>query len=395
VNCRIFKGVEIDGTCDTWYKEKKGMTLQKERKMKKIARILGGALILLVIIVALVSCDDDLLLPGGENGGLGAELIGALFQSIGDLQITPPDMENPEPPVAPDPDDLGPDALIQSIEDAIDLIKDDLDIGKGKEGLPPLEGEDLVGLKDAFDKLLSERKGKITAPGVSRFWFGVYGGAPPAPPKPLPKADGVTIRFDSPEGFFMDVMDKDGFFISIILDSEFEITAVEDGKPDITGSYEISLKGARMEDNDGIQPIVPIVIESTLKKIGDDEPKDLVADDVLFDEDGNFKWNKVAGEGDPDFEPHQRILTVLMSAFTLPQLEKEATMWFYFDVEIEGHNDGKFVAGITAENADGDTYNSAIWQKNDGTPHLIVWSDDEEYSDFIVIDKVAYSLPIT
>ena len=38
--------------------------------MKKIARILGGALIPLVMVVALVSCDDDLLPGGGLNGDL-------------------------------------------------------------------------------------------------------------------------------------------------------------------------------------------------------------------------------------------------------------------------------------------------------------------------------------
>ncbi|MDI9455645.1 MAG: hypothetical protein QM442_07360 [Spirochaetota bacterium] len=359
--------------------------------MKKIVRILGGALILLVMVVALVSCDDDLLPDGGLNG----DLDGWLADLLSQLQVEWPEgvpnkLPNEWPGEWPDelefnfPERLpsareATEDMIDSVEDAIVLIKLHLNTAKDN-GLNDYD-DGFDDLMEAFmNGLLDPNEWAPNHPGITLFQFGLYGGTPED------DISGVTINFDSPEGCFMDVMTQTDCFINMELDSKFTIPENQE----LPGSYEISLKGARME---AAGVITPLVIDSWLKKKEGDNvlwEKPLAADDVLL-EDGNFKWDKVKGADEPDIEPHQRILTLLMSALG-PQPEKKAMMKFYFDVEIADY--GKFVAGITAVGADGYLYTSAIWESNVNEAYFIAYSNHGDYSGFIVINDKAYELPL-
>lgn len=400
MNFRIFEGYEIDGTYDTWYKEKKGMTLQKERKMKKVVRMLGGAFVLLIMVfmvITLVSCDDDLL-PNGEHNGF-PDLPDNGFPDPPDGWHAewPDDWKNEWPGDWPGelPEDFsfelpealpstcdGTRALIQSVEDAIVIIKNDLNTAKGNteiNDLPALdEGSIQYKAKTAFDGLLANRNPKH--PGITLFQFGLYGDSTKE------NISGVTIDFDSPEGCFMDMMNEQGAFINIELDSKFTINEAEGVPEELPGSYEISLKGALMEKAPGTDVIV---IGSTLEKTGEGAwNKNLTGTDVKFDDEGDYEWNQAGAE------PHQKILTLLMSSLGGANMEESANMWFYFDVTFEGV-EGKFIAGITAFGAERKSYSSVIWKDNDNNEHLIVWSNHKDYEDFIVIDKVAYKLPKT
>jgi hypothetical protein len=112
--------------------------------------------------------------------------------------------------------------------------------------------------------------------------------------------------------------------------------------------------------------------------------KNLTGTDVKFDDEGDYEWNQAGAE------PHQKILTLLMSSLGGAKWEEFASMMFYFDVTFGGV-EGKFIAGITAFGAEGKSYSSVIWEYND-KEHLIVWSDHDDYKNFIVIDGKAYRL---
>ena len=106
-----------------------------------------------------------------------------------------------------------------------------------------------------------------------------------------------------------------------------------------------------------------IVIGSTLKKTGEESwSKNLTSTDVKFDVDGNYEWNQEGAQ------PHQKILTLLMSSLGGANQEEFANMWFYFDVTFGGV-EGKFIAGITAFGTEGKSYSSVIWEYNDRTSH--------------------------
>ena len=360
--------------------------------MKKVARMLGGALILLVMVfmvIALVSCDDDLL-PNGEHNGFLNPPDGL---PDGWLDQLPDDWKDEWPGDWPGelPEDFsfelpealpstcdGTRALIQSVEDAIGFIKNDLNTAKGDteiNNLPALDVESNRA-KTAFDGLLAKRK--TDHQGITLFQFGVYGGSTEGGEK----ISGVTIDFDSPEGCFMDMMNEQGAFINIELDSKFTINEAEGVPEELPGSYEISLKGALMEKDTGTDVIV---IGSTLKKTGEGAwEKNLTGTDVKFDDESKYEWNQAGAE------PHQKILTLLMSSLGGAKWEEFASMMFYFDVTFGGV-EGKFIAGITAFGAEGKSYSSVIWEYND-KEHLIVWSDHDDYKNFIVIDGKAYRL---
>lgn len=348
--------------------------------MKRIARMLGGVFVLLVMtfmIVALVSCDDDLLPNGGPdgdpNGWLDKLPEGWQDEWPGEWPGELPEGFSFDLPEALPSTCDGIKALIQSVEDAIGFIKNDLNTAKGK-GLEDLDAS-FDDLMEAFmNGLLAKRK--TSHPGITLFQFGAYGGSSQQ------KISGVTINFDSPEGCFMDVMNEHGAFINIELDSKFTITEAE-GAPELLGSYEISLKGALMEKDAETDVIV---IGSTLEKTGEGSwSKNLTSTDVKFDVDGNYEWNQ------DDAQPHQKILTLLMSSLGGANQEEFASMWFYFDVTFEGVK-GEFIAGITAVDATGNSYVSVIWKYNN-KEYLIIWSNHKDYEDFIVIDGKAYSIP--
>ena len=356
--------------------------------MKKIARILGGALIPLVMVVALVSCDDDLLPGGGLNGDLNGWLDqlpeGWQNEWPGEWpgELPPDDFAFELPEALPSTCD-GTRALIQSVEDAIVIIKNDLNTAKGDteiNDLPALD-EESNRAKTAFKdgllvKRIPEGEGAAFKPGITLFQFGLYGGSTGE------NISGVAIDFDSPEGCFMDVMNEQGAFINIELDSKFTINEAEGVPEELPGSYEISLKGALMEKAPATDVIV---IGSTLEKKGEGAwEKNLVGTDVKFDDEGKYEWNQAGAE------PHQKILTLLMSSLGGANMEEVANMWFYFDVTFEGV-EGKFIAGITATGAEGASYSSVIWEYND-KEHLIVWSNHKDYKNFIVIDRKAYKL---
>ena len=366
--------------------------------MKKVVRMLGGAFVLLIMVfmvITLVSCDDDLL-PNGEHNGFPDPPDGWLDQLPEGWQnewpgewpgeLPPDDFSFELPEALPSTCD-GTRALIRSVEDAIVIIKNDLNTAKGDteiNDLPALdEGSIQYKAKTAFkDGLLAKRypEGEEAnfKPGITLFQFGLYGGSTEGGEK----ISGVTIDFDSPEGCFMDVMNEQGAFINIELDSKFTINEAEGVPEELPGSYEISLKGALMEKAPGTDVIV---IGSTLEKKGEGAwEKNLVGTDVKFDDEGKYEWNQAGAE------PHQKILTLLMSSLGGANMEEVANMWFYFDVTFEGV-EGKFIAGITAFGAERKSYSSVIWEYND-KEHLIVWSNHKDYKNFIVIDRKAYKL---
>jgi hypothetical protein len=184
----------------------------------------------------------------------------------------------------------------------------------------------------------------------------------------------------SATGFFADKTKGAHSDITIVMDTKFKINAVMEGKPDIGGSYEISLNGSYVEDA-GI--IVPTA-SGTLKKT--DAPtwsKSLTEADVLLD-DGHYKWDK-NGVG---IESHQRILTVFMSLSLTSK--KEAVKAFYTSAKGEEFK-GEFVSGYTVHVDEG-SFTSATWKKGD-KQYTFLYSGVAGYDDVIIINDVAYTVP--
>lgn len=314
----------------------------KERQMKKIVRMLGGALVLLVMIIALVSCDDNVA-PNDVS-----------FDFTKTLPKTRSEAE----------------AAIDSIEKDMKAIKDALDNAK-KGTLAPYKEEfnDLIGDLPGLNPYMS---------GTESYWFGLYSDSSEI------NHYGITdAPVTSATGFFADKTKGAHSDITIVVDTKFKINAVMEGKPDIRGSYEISLNGSYVEDA-GI--IVPIA-SGTLKKT--DVPtwsKSLTTADVLLDE-GKYKWDKNKGENEDNYEPHQRILTVFMSLSLTS--EKAAMKVFYTSAKDEGVK-GEFVSGYTVH-GEGGSWTSATWKKGD-KQYTFLYSDTEDYDDVIIINEVAYTV---
>ncbi|MGI6438163.1 MAG: hypothetical protein ACOX0D_09065 [Sphaerochaeta sp.] len=304
--------------------------------MKKIVRMLGGALVLLVMIIGLVSCDDNV-----------APL---------NTTITLPTTR------------AGAKEMINSFENELSAIRDEIATAKGK-GIEDTLPDTFNDVKSDWDKLDKDTSGAVS------YRVGLYGGSP----FPWNSCAGyeVIINIATIDGFLTDKTVGLRSEFHLDLQSTFEITGETSGTTGIDGEYEFSLNASYEQDN---WVFSPPAIGGTLTKSGQDS-QNLTADDVLFetDERKSFEWNKGGSEA------KQKILTIFVSRLG-PDLEEAATKTVYTSAKDDGFH-GEFESGYTIHGNEG-TFTRVTW-KAGGKTHTILHS---EMDDFIVIDGKAYKI---
>lgn len=299
---------------------------------------------LLIMIIGLVSCDDNVASNGEPNG--------APFDYTKTLPKTREQVEE----------------VIQSIKNDLDEIKDALNMTNP-------EGIDL--LPEGFGLLKSDLyKLRPNLPDAVSYQFGLYGNSSKLNTYGIKDA---TVT--SATGFFTDKMIGPNADIAVVVDAEFKIDEVTEGKPDICGSYEISLNGSYVEDADGITPTV----HSGTLEFGDGT-WNLTTADVLLDEDNCFDWDQDGAER------HQRILTIFIY---LPLTTEEYTMTVFYDsVKGDGFN-GEFVEGYTVFDDEGGAYTSATWKDADGQQYSVLFYKTTKANsfNFMRVGDDTYKIP--
>lgn len=309
----------------------------KERQMKKIVRMLGGAFVLLVMIIGLVSCDDNV----------------APFDFTKALPKTRSEAE----------------AAIDSIEKDLNAIKDALDAAKNAENIEKVPAD--------YDELMDDVQNInpfLGIPGITTYWFVLCGGDPPE------MDHEVLTTIASVAGFSAHKSEENRYDVNIDVRSTFKITKATGAAEivDNDNSYTIALNASYAKDNLGIDLKN---VNGTLKKSGANPLDEVLTKADVLIKDGNFEWNKAAAER------HQKILTIFMSS-NLP-VEKFMEKIIYSSAKGGGMN-GEFVKGYTIHDDEGGYWTSATWRKEDGGQnHTIVYSSLE---DVFVIDDEVYKL---
>ena len=306
----------------------------KERQMKKIVRMLGGAFVLLVMIIGLVSCDDNV----------------APFDFTKALPKTRSEAE----------------AAIDSIEKDLNAIKDALDAAKNAENIEKVPAD--------YDELMDDVQNInpfLGIPGITTYWFVLCGGDPPE------MDHEVLTTIASVAGFSAHKSEENRYDVNIDVRSTFKITKATGAAEivDNDNSYTIALNASYAKDNLGIDLKN---VNGTLKKSGANPLDEVLTKADVLIKDGNFEWNKAAAER------HQKILTIFMSS-NLP-VEKFMEKIIYSSAKGGGMN-GEFVKGYTIHDDEGGFWTSATWKKGDGGQnHTIVYSSLEDV--FVINDKV-------
>ena len=349
--------------------------------MKKIVRILGGALILLVMIVALVSC-DDLLLPGGQQGGPLDGLLAELLDGV------PGKEEFGFPVGVPQKPRDATEQAIQTIQLEMARITGELDLAKQRT-------KNIQELPDTFDDLMDDlgtvMGDLLTVINADEEKF-------------YPRMDVFSFDLLDKESFYIEengyiqminADDSSGFqFTRTFTDEtnkahiesfvgvnvEFEITGL-DG---LNGEYQIEFLANAAGEYDANWDD-DMTLSGTLTNLDNDEQQ-LTDDDLLDD------WKQVGAE------PHQKILTLFMEYFrTTTRSKKSATQVFY--PQITGDDlHGEFRFGLVSfyEEAGGGEeevpiYLSFLWKGGpDNKEYYVVYSTHEEYEDIVAINGVAY-----
>jgi hypothetical protein len=306
--------------------------------MKKVARMLGGAIVLLVMIIVLVSCDDNVA-PNDVS-----------FDFTKTLPKTRSEAE----------------AAIDSIEKDLNAIKQALDAAKNSQNIEKVPAE--------FDELMDDVQNInpfLGIPGIATYWFVLCGGDPPE------MDHAVLTTIASATGFSAHKSEEDRYDVNIDVRSTFKITKAT-GAPEIVdndNSYTIALDASYSKDNLGIDLKD---VNGTLKKSGANPLDEVLTKADVLIKDGNFEWNKAeAGR-------HQKILTIFMSS-NLPA-EKFMEKIIYSSAKGGGMK-GEFVKGYTIHDDEGGYWTSATWKKGDGGQnHTIVYSSLENV--FVINGKV-------
>ena len=341
--------------------------------MKRIARLLGGALILLVMIVALVSC-DDLLLPGGQQGGPLDGLLDGLLDGV-------PEIGDFDFPAAP------PDAR-EAAEQAIQRIQQEMARITGELDQAEQRTANIQELPEMFDDLMDDLGTVMDAyeeefyPGMEVFSFGLFD------ENSLYIEDNDYIEIDEDaaiSGFrfsrtFTNEMDQAYMEISIGVNVEFEITGLGD---EINGKYRIELLvNAAGEFNADMEEDMTLL--GTLTNLNNNDEQPLTQNDYLH------KWNQEGAQ------PRQKILTLFMEYLVI-ELEESATQIFYPEVDSDDLN-GEFRFGLVSfydeagddEEEDVPIYLSFLWEGPDNEEYYVVYSTHEDYEEIVAINGVAY-----
>lgn len=305
--------------------------------MKRIARMLGGALVLLVMIIGLVSCDDNVA-PNDVS-----------FDFTKTLPKTRSEAE----------------AAIDSIEKDLNAIKQALDAAKNSQNIEKAPAE--------FDELMDDVQNInpfLGIPGIATYWFVLCGGDPPE------MDHEVLTTIASAAGFSAHKSEENRYDVNIDVRSTFKITKATGAAEivDNDNSYTIALNASYTKDI-GIDLKN---VDGTLKKSGANPLDEVLTKADVLIKDGNFEWNKAAAER------HQKILTIFMSS-NLP-VEKFMEKIIYSSAKGGGMK-GEFVKGHTIHDDEGGYWTSATWKKGDGGQnHTIVYSSLENV--FVIDDEV-------